>query len=404
MHASHCVWGLALCVRALSAQDVVAHIDDPPFTLYRAGSNVGVSTGGPVAWLRQPADVWDTHRGRDVPMGPPWFELGPGDSAIAATAADPRLASAPPAQLRVWRTVVAQSAVAPLPTLLALLRDDQTLAPAVATNPRLSQTTSPLASLMALADANDQVAAIVIQNPAAASHPLTLVTLAERHPAIWTDAMRRVLGHLPELADSGGISERAAVHLAFAGWMLGGDSARVAVGHLPAVRRSTMAMTIVALASDTLVREVGLRELIGRAYVDTMPEPWLPPGLANALTRTRAVRADRTLLWALATLDGHRAAGRWRTTRADALLAIASDPQASPEELGRVVRALNDWTYWRHAAKSAPEAPVASALMRNPKVRTDRATMEALAALPISEFGAVPSIAARRLHAMPRGQ
>jgi hypothetical protein len=165
-----------------------------------------------------------------------------------------------------------------------------------------------------------------------------------------------------------------------------------------------MAMTIVALSSDTLVREVGLRELIGRAYADTTPEPWLPPGLANALTRTRVVRADRTLLWALATLDGHRAAGRWRTTRADALLAIASDPQASPDELGRVVRALNDWTSWRHAARSAPEAPVASALMRNPKVRTDRATMEALAALPTSEFGSVPSIAARRLHAMPRGQ
>ena len=394
---------------------VVAHLDQPVFTLFSAGSNIGVSTGVRIGWLRQPADLWGANHLADTLIAPIWFELRPDDSVLAATAVDPRLASAPAVQFRVWRTVVAQSAVTPLPTLQALLRDDQTLAPAIATSPRLLQATSPLPLLVALADASDQVAAVVVQNPALAHQPRTLARLAERHPAIWYDTMRRVLDDLPELAASGPIDERLAVHLAFAGTTLGADSARVAVARLPAVRRSAMAAALLALASDTggrSVHEVGLRELIGRVYADTSAEAWLPPGLASALTHAPAIRADRTLLWALATVDGHVAAGRWRAARADALLAIASDHHASPQELERVARALNDRTYWRPAPPSphsAPsgmtqESPVAGALMANPQIVNDRDALESLAALPIRQFGGTPRMAAQRLRAMPRGQ
>jgi hypothetical protein len=404
---------------------VVGHLDQPPLTLFATGSNVGVQAADRIGWLRQPADVWKTSRVAVAPRDQTWFDLGPDDSLIAATAVDPRLASAAGVQLRVWRTVVAQSPATTLPTLLALLQLDQTLGPAVATNPRVLDAASPLPALIALANANDQVSAVVVQNPALASHPRALATLAQAHPIIWNDAMRVVLDHLGDLTASGPIDERLAVHLAAASWMLGVDSAPALVGQLPAVRHSAMAQTIMTLATDTdhtqparRTSETGARELIGRIYADTGAQPWLPPALGGALARARVLRGDHTLLWELAMVNGRIAHGRWREARTEALMAIASDPHSTPEELERVARALGDSSYWQHRASPSPpsrsrvpplqqstrDGQVAGKLLMNPRAAGSRATMELLAALPAAEFGSVPALAARRLQAMSRGQ
>jgi hypothetical protein len=399
---------LALCPSVALTQDIVAHLDNPPFTLVSAGSNVGVSVGGPIGWLRQPADMWATKRRAEPVMGPPWFELGPGDSAIAATAADPRLASAPATALRVWRTVVAQSPATPLATLLAIVRADQTLSAAVATNPRLLQTSSAFPLLGALADANDQVGAIVVRNPVLAEHPRMLATLAMRHPALWPDAMRRVLAHLPELAATGPIDDRLAVHLTFASVYLGVDSARVALARLPDVRRTPMAVAALALAADSAVPVLGLRQLIGRVYRDTNPEPWLPTPLGSALARSRAVRADHVLLWGLASMNGHVAGSRWRVVRAQALAELAKDRETSIDELRRVARALTDASYWHQpdprmpARVQLPEEVAATALMRNAQAAADRQVLDALTLLPVGKFGSTPLAAAQRLRSLPR--
>ena len=403
---------------------VVAHIDNPSVTLFSAGSNVGVQAGGRIGWLRQPADLWGTNRIADTLIGPVWFDLRPGDSAIAATAVDPRLAGVAEVQLRVWRTIVAQSAVTTLPTLLALVEADQTLGPAVATSPRLLETTSPLPTLIALANANDQVGAIVIQNPALASDPRALAILAERHPALWRDAMHIVLAHLSEVAASGPIDERMAVHLAIASRTLGVDSA-VAVSRLAGVRRSAMAWTIVTLGaradstqSGSRASETGVRELIGRIYADTAPAAWLPPPMQVLIViGARGFTRDRTLLWALTKVNGHAAHNRWLDVRAEALMGVASDSHATPEELEQVARALGDSSYWEHRPFTVPTGStrplpvpftrnreVAGKLLMNPRVLGNRTTMELLAALPPREFGSVPAMAARFLKTPPRRQ
>jgi hypothetical protein len=423
-------WGISAFVSqhgdTISEVRVVGQLDTPPFTLFSAGPNVGVKAGDRIGWLRQPADLWGPNRVADTLVGPEWFDLRAGDSAIAATAVDPRLAGAPGVQLRVWRTIVAQSVVTPLATLLALVKADQTLGPAVGTNPRLADTTSPVPALLALAEANDQVAAVVIANPVFAEQPRALATLAESHPGVWHDAMERVLEHLGALTASGPIDERLAIHLATASWMLGADSTRAAVAALPAVRQSSMARTILALAADTNLREpppsvseVGIRELIGRFYADTAFEPWLPPSLAGALVRSRAVRADHTLLWTLGTLCDKSRVGRqrWRDLRTDVLRQIVWD-NSPLEDLERVARALADPAYWEH--RQFPPLPrrvpalyvqprseaghVARLLVNNPRVWHDRTVLASLATLPAAEFGGVPAIATQHLQMAARGQ
>jgi hypothetical protein len=399
---------------------VVGRVAHPPFTLFSVGSSVGVEAGGRIGWLRQPRDLWGTNRSADAKRSQ-WFDLAPDDSAIAATAVDPQLDLAPPAQLRVWRTVVAQSAVTPLPTLLALAKADRTLGPAIATSPRLLDTASSLTLLISLAGANDQVGAVVIRNPALEAHPRVLVTLAESHPALWPDAMRLALNHLDTLTASDPIDERMAVHLVVAAWTLGVDSMRSAVAALPAVRRSTMARTVLAVAADTIERqppvsEVALRQLIGRIEADTLDQPWFPLTVGALLARSRTVRADETLTWTLATLSDRSRAGRerWRTLRTDILAAIAWDHTARLEDLRRVARALTDSVYWQHrpvaprlvrtsaAEPQSREGLVARMLYGNPRARTDQTIMQVLAALPASEFGSVPALAQRQLQAMPR--
>jgi hypothetical protein len=415
----------------------IGHTDTPPFTLFSAGSDVGVRAGNRIGWLRQPADLWGTNRASaDAPIGPVWFDLRPGDSAIAATAVDPRLASVPEVQLRVWRTVVAQSAVTPLAILLALVQSDQTLGPAVSTNPRLLDATSPLPMLTALAKANDQVAAIVVQNPVMGQHPRTLITVAEAHPAVWADAMRRALEHVDALGASEAIDERMAVHLVVASTTLGVDSVRGVVAALPAVRRSGIAKTILMLAADTdgsqpppAVSDDALRVVMGRMRADTNYEPWFPPTLEDVLMQSRVVRGNHTFLWDITTLPEYGRVGheRWRDARLDALMVIARDTHAPPEELERVARALADSSYWqrqpapvrisafadsarmRHRGASFFPAHsrtgfVAQALMTNPRARTDRDVLQILAALPTSEFASVPAMAERQLQMLSRHQ
>jgi hypothetical protein len=390
--------------------NVVAHLSHPDFTLFSAGSNIGVEAGGRVGWLRQPADLWGSNRLADTLIGPVWFELREGDSAVGATAADPRLVSAPAVQLRVWRTFVAQSAETPLATLLALVRLDQTLGPAVAASPRLLETTSPVPQLMALADASDHIAAVVVQNPALLDRPQVLATLAERHPAVWAEGMHRVLDHLDAVTASGPINERMAVHLAYASWALGQDSVtRARIASIPAVRQSAMARAVLALASDVgqdsvpRVPMLGLRELVGRLYGDTLSEVWLPTGLPPAMAQARAVKADRVLLWSLAQVDGRRANGRWRSVRVLALKALAEDRAASVQDLRRVAEALDDTAYWHHedprmADRSwIPEGVVSTALLQNPRAAEDRTVLQSISALPVGKFGDRPLAAAQRL-------
>lgn len=389
---------------------IVGQIDHPPFTLFTAGVNVGVRADGRIGWLRQPADLWGSHRLTDTLTGPVWFELGHGDSAIGATAADPRLASAPAVQLRVWRTFVAQSAETPLSTLLALVRLDQTLGPAVAASPRLLETTSPVPQLMALADASDHIAAVVVQNPALLDRPQVLATLAERHPAVWAEGMHRLLDHLDALTAAGAINERLAVHLAYASWALGQDSVtRARIASLPGVRQSAMARAVLALASDVgqdsvpRVPMLGLRELVGRLYGDTLSEVWLPTGLPVAMAQARAVKADRVLLWSLAQVDGRRANGRWRSVRALALKALAEDRAAPVEDLRRVAEVLDDTAYWHHEDPRMPdrswipEGVVSTALLENPRAAQDRTILQSISALPVGKFGDRPLAAAQRL-------
>jgi hypothetical protein len=418
---------------------VVGHLDSPPFTLFSAGSKVGVRTGDRIGWLRQPADLWGTNRVADTLIGPAWFDLHSGDSAIAATAVDPRLAAVPDVQLRVWRAIVAQSAVTTLPTLLALVRTDQTLGPAVATSPRLLDVTSPVTSLTLLANANDQVAAIVVQNPVMARNPRALVTIAEAHPAVWADVMRRALDHVNDLVASGPMDERTAVHLVVASWTVGADSIHATVAALPAVQRSGIAHTILMLAADTdgsqpppPVSEDALRVLMGRMEADTNFEPWFPPMLGNVLMRSRLVRANHTFLWDMTMLPEYGRLGheRWRDLRLDALMAIARDTHAPPEELERVARALADSSYWQRrpapgwiartsvspdSARVRARMPsffpvhtrmafVAQALMTNPRARDDRDVLQILATLPSSEFGSVPLMAQRQLQMLSRRQ
>jgi hypothetical protein len=388
----------------------LARLKHPSFTLFSAGSNIGVAAGDRIGWLRQPADLWGSNRLADTLTGPAWFDLRAGDTAIAATAADPRLASVPAVQLRVWRTFVAQSPETPLSTLLALVRLDQTLGPAVAASPRLLESTSPVPQLIALADASDHIAAVVVQNPVFLDHPLALATIAERHPAVWSDAMHRLLDNEPALEAAGSINERLAVHLAYASWALGQDSAaRAGIASLPAMRQSAMARAVLALAADIgqttapPAPMLGLRELVGRLYGDTLGEVWLPTGLPPAMAQARAVRADRVLLWSLAQVDGRAANGRWRSVRVLALKALAEDRTAPVEDLRRVAEALDDTAYWHHDDPRmpdrswVPEGVVSAALMQNPRAAGDRTVLQSISALPIGKFGDRPLAAAQRL-------
>ena len=135
------------------------------------------------------------------------------------------------------------------------------------------------------------------------------------------------------------------------------------------------------------------------------------------VTGWRGFTRHRTLLWALATVNGHAAHDRWLDVRTEASTAIASDWHAAPEELEHVARALADSSYWGHRAypissggTRVPIVPftrnrqVAGKLLMNPRVIANRTTLELLAALPVAEFGSVPTMAARFLRTPPRRQ
>jgi len=422
------------------APTIVAGLASPSFTLFTAdtgaSARVGVRARGRIGWLRQPATLRGTADVADTLIGTSWFDLYAGDSVLAMTAIDPRLATVAAAPLRVWRVLVAQSAVTPAAELLALLRADPTLAGAVATSPRLLDRATPVATLLALADASDAVGLIVVRNPRLADRPRALAELAERHAALWAEAMRRALARMPLLVASGAIDERLAVHLAFASRELGLASARMALGRLPDVGgrpAAAAAMSIAICCGDSRPTPPrhGLEQLIARLRRDTLPpDRWLPDGVGDALTRSDAVRADRAMLWAIATIDGHAGSGRWRIVRAQALGDLAAERATPLDDLRRVAQLLTDTTYWRplwpdapprrpppgdstdstggqqwwtqrRYSRPLPEDGAAEQLMRNPRSNTDRNILGILAALPVGRFGAAPRAAQERLATLP---
>lgn len=416
---------------------VVGQVDAPPITLFVSGKHVGVLAGSRIGWLRLAATQRGIGRLADTVIGPSWFDLGPDDSALARTAVTMTVAPTDSAALRAWRIVVAMSPVTPLTTLLALLRVDSTLGPAVAMSPRLLRATSPWPSLMALAGADDGVAAVVITNPEAPNHPRDWAMLAERRPGVFQDAMRVVLSNLPALVASGPIDDRLAVHLATAVWR-SPDSTRRAVAALPAVSRSATARTILAIPADTmrtapfLVDTVRLGRLIDRIEGDTNREGFFPPALGTALPYAPDVRANHQLLRRMASLNGHVAGERWRAARLSAMGTLVWVSNA-PEDIEFVARQLADSSCWHHDLSHAPRyfvggggvmlpnmllrtprdtlmalrAPVrsqegmlASRLVDNPSIWRNRPALELLAALPIEEFGGVPLRAKHALHVL----
>jgi hypothetical protein len=395
---------------------VVAYLAGGRVTLFEVGSLNGVVIRGqPIGWLGVPAVDSQSGELDSVSAARHWFELVPSDSTVTATAAVP---AGPVSGARLaWRQQVAASGVTPLATLLALVEADSSMIPLVAANPRLLRADESPAQVAAIGAVDRRLTVIVLANPALADsqmarlHAAVLLRLERQQPSALPTVAGRVAAMAPDLARGGLLSERELVAVIEATFAAHDDKHAKAFVGLPDVRGSDLALLALALgatpdssirrAADSVLGDRGVTEgdivrpLIARLPADTAGELAVSMTLGFELLHWALVAHDMPLAGEIAHLDptaGNRRHQMLQMTASQMLATSADTPrevllQMVHDVVGRAQADQHASSPQLAIALQQTDSRILEFLIRNQRVMNDREILQTLAQLPDTPGG-----------------